>query len=127
MHSQPNSEKPRAVCSMRWFQFVGAQFSTVLRCIPGLLLASMASADDAPSADRAIRLYAAAAQVIGAARFDKRTDWLAIEGESTTTWTATIDREGEHRASIVYAGDTPRAPFTLAVGSNVVNGTLAVQ
>ena len=40
---------------------------------------------------------------------------------------ATIDREGEYRVSIVYSGDTAQAPFTLAVGSNVVNGTLAVQ
>jgi Alpha-L-fucosidase len=116
-----------AVMPIRWFRFVGAQFSTALLCIPSLLLTSIASADDAPSADRAIRLYAAAAQITGAGRFDKRTDWLAIEGESTTTWVATIDREGEYRASIVYSADTPRAPFTLALGSTVVNGTLALH
>ena len=91
------------------------------------MLTSIASADDAPSADRTIRLYAAAAQITGAGRLAKREDWLAIEGESTTTWMATIDREGEYRVTIVYSGDTPGAPFTLALGSTVVNGTLAVQ
>jgi alpha-L-fucosidase-like protein len=112
---------------IRWFRFVGARFSTVLLCIPALLLTSIASADDPLSADRPIRLYAAAAQITGVGRFEKREDWLAIEGESTTTWMATIDREGEYRALIVYSGDTPAAPFTLALGDTVVNGTLAVQ
>ena len=116
-----------AVIPIRWFRFVGAQFSTALLCIPGLLLTSIASADDAPPADRTIRLYAAAAQITGPGRFENGPAWLAIEGESTATWMATIDREGEYRATIVYSGDTPRAPFTLALGSTVVNGTLAVQ
>ena len=87
----------------------------------------MVSAADAPSAERTIRLYAAAAQTTGAARLWKREDWLAIEGEATATWMVTIDREGEYRATIVYSGDTPGAPFTLALGSTVANGTLAVQ
>jgi len=98
-----------------------------LLCIPGLLLTSIASANDSTSADRTIRLYAAAPQITGAGRFAKREDWLAIEGESTATWMATIDREGEYRASIVYSGEAPEAPFTLALGSTVVNGTLPLQ
>jgi alpha-L-fucosidase-like protein len=112
---------------IHWFRLVGAHFSTALLCIPALLLTSIASADDVPSSDRTIRLYAAAAQITGAGRLAKREDWLAIEGESTTTWMATIDREGEYRVTIVYSGDTPGAPFTLALGSTVVNSTLAVQ
>ena len=40
---------------------------------------------------------------------------------------ATIDREGEYRASIVYSGDTQGAPFILELGSAVSNGKLAVQ
>jgi hypothetical protein len=90
-------------------------------------MTSVVSAADAPSAEQTIRLYAAAAQTTGAARLWKREDWLAIEGEATATWMATIDREGEYRATIVYSGDTPGAPFTLAMGSTVANGTLAVQ
>ena len=74
-----------------------------------------------------MRLYAAAAQVTGAARLWKREDWLAIEGESTASWTTTIDREGEYRASIVYSADTQGTPFTLTVGTSVSNGKLAVQ
>ncbi len=111
-----------AVIPIRWIRFVGAQFSTAL-----LMLTSIASADDVPSADRAIRLYAAAAQITGGANFDKRTDWLAIEGESAATWMATIDKEGDYRVSIVYSGDTAQAPFTLALGSTVVDGTLPVR
>jgi hypothetical protein len=84
-------------------------------------------AADAPSAARTVRLYAAAAQITGAARLWKREDWLALEGESSASWTATIDTGGEYRVSIVYSGDTPGAPFTLALGNTVVNGTLAVQ
>lgn len=115
------------VIPIRWFRFVGAQFTRAPLCIPGLLLASIASADDLPSAHRNIRLYAAAAQITGAGRFENGPAWLVIDGESTATWMARIDREGEYRASIVYSGDTPGAPFTLALGSSVVNGTLAVQ
>jgi len=113
--------------STRWFRSVVAPFSTTLLCIPVFLLPSIASAADAPSVERTIRLYAAAAQVTGAARLWKREDWLGIEGESTATWMTTIDRAGEYRASIVYSGDTPGAPFTLALGSAVSNGTLTVQ
>ena len=116
-----------AAMPIRWFRSVAAQFSIALLCLPGLLLASIASADDATSAERPIRLYAAAAQITGAARLWQREDWLAFEGESTATWMATIDRAGEYRALIVYSGDTPAAPFTLALGSAVTNGTLAVH
>jgi hypothetical protein len=91
------------------------------------LLPSIAPAADAPSAERTIRLYAAAAQTTGAARLWKREDWLAIEGESTATWIATIDKSGEYRVSIVYSGDSQGAPFTLALGNTVSNGTLAVR
>ena len=109
----------------RWSD--GARFAAAVLCIAGLLPASIASADEPESANRPIRLYAAAAQITGAGRFEKREDWIAIEGESTTTWIATIDREGNYRAFIVYSGDTPGAPFTLALGNTVVNDTFAVQ
>ena len=115
------------VTPIRWLRFVLAQFSAAMLCIPGLLLTSIASADNVPSADRTIRLYAATAQITGAGRFAKRESWLAIEGASTTTWMATMDREGEYRATIVYSADTPGAAFTLTLGSTVVTGTLAVQ
>ncbi len=97
-----------------------------LLCLAALLLSSNASADDSLAAVRPIRLYAAAAQITGAARFAKREDWLAIDGESVITWMATIDRDGEYRASIVYSGNTPGTPFTLTLGDAVVNGTLDV-
>ena len=106
---------------------VSARFSAAVLCIAGLLPGSIASADEPRSADRPIRLYAAAAQITGAGRFETREDWLAIEGESTITWMTTIDMERAYRASIVYSGDTPAAPFTLALGDTVANGTLAVQ
>jgi hypothetical protein len=113
--------------SSRCLRFVGTKISTALLCIPVFLLTSIALSDDPLSAVQPIRLYAAAAQVTGAARFAKREDWLAIEGESAIAWMATIDREGQYRASIVFSGNTPGAPFTLSLGNTVVNGTLDVQ
>jgi hypothetical protein len=116
-----------AAITIRWARSVGATLVAGLLAIASLLPAVAASADDAPSRDGAIRLYAPAAQLTGASRLDKRTSWLEVNGEATIAWTAKVEKEGPYRVSIVYSGDTHQAPFSLALGSSVVNGVLALQ
>ncbi|HTE39340.1 MAG TPA: hypothetical protein VK629_00835, partial [Steroidobacteraceae bacterium] len=116
-----------AVTTIRWARSVATTLVAGLLAIPTLLPTVAASADDSLSRDGTIRLYAATAQITGAARIDKRTAWLEVEGETAVTWKAMVDKEGRYRVSIAYSGNAPQTSFSLAFGTTTVNGTLAVQ
>lgn len=116
-----------AATTILWARSVRATLVAGLLAIASLLPTVAASAEDSLTRDGAIRLYAPAAQITGAGRLDKRTSWLEVDGAATIAWTAKIDKEGPYRVSIVYSGDTHPAPFSLALGTSVVNGTLALQ
>lgn len=116
-----------SVAAIPWLRSLWATLVAGLLGISTLLPTLAASADDALTRDGAIRLYAPAAQLTGASRLDKRTSWLEVEGESSVTWTAMIDKEGAYRVSIVYSGDAHPTRFSLALGSSTLSGTLALQ
>jgi len=82
---------------------------------------------EAAEARGGIRLYGATAHLTGAARFEGGPKWLVATGQSAIGWTTYVSEEGEYRITVVHASDAPSTAFALAVGSSMLNGTLATQ
>lgn len=116
-----------AVVAIALLSSLRATLVAGLLAIFTLLPTLATSAENAVTRGGAIRLYAPAAQLTGAGRLDKRSSWLEVEGESSVTWTAVIDKAGAYRVSIVYSGDAHPTPFSLTLGSSALNGTLVLQ